>query len=46
MMAPRIDTTIRLADGRRLAFAEYGEPLRADLRIIAPDRPGSGNSDA
>jgi hypothetical protein len=26
MTEPRIDTTIRLADGRRLAFAEYGDP--------------------
>ena len=26
MTAPRIDTRIRIADGRRLAFAEYGDP--------------------
>lgn len=71
MTEPRIDNSIRLADGRRLAFAEYGdpegepvllfhglpgsrlawgllpgEPLPPDLRFIAPDRPGYGNSDA
>ena len=71
MTEPRIETTIRLADGRRLAFAEYGDPEGkpvmlfhglpgsrlawgllpgdpppTDLRIIAPDRSGYGNSDA
>ena len=71
MTPPRLDEVINLSDGRRLAYAEYGDangkavflfhglpgsrlswgllpgdPIPAGLRIIAPDRPGYGRSDA
>lgn len=70
MISTRLDTAIRLPDGRKLAFAEYGDPAGVPLmlfhglpgsrlawglfpgdpfprgvRIIAPDRPGYGQSD-
>lgn len=68
-MTLRADTSIRLADGRRLAYAEWGTsdgfPVfyfhgtphsrlwcpdeaatrSANVRLIAPDRPGIGLSD-
>ena len=71
MHSPRVDTTVSLPDGRKLAYAEYGEagefpvfllhglpgsrlvwgslpgdPFPAGVRIVAPDRPGYGRSDA
>lgn len=68
-MTPLADTSIRLSDGRRLAYAEWGAsdgvPVfyfhgtphsrlwcpdeaatrSANVRLIAPDRPGIGLSD-
>ncbi len=67
---PETGRRVRLPDGRRLGYAEFGDPagrpilyfhgfpssrleaglahgaaLRTGVRIVAPDRPGSGLSD-
>lgn len=40
MIGPRLDTAIRLPDGRQLAFAEYGDPTGAPLMLFH-GTPGS-----
>ena len=40
MREPRIEATIRLADGRRLAFAEYGDP-EGEPAMLFHGLPGS-----
>jgi len=69
-LADSVGDTIKLVDGRRLGWAEFGDPqglplfyfhgfpasrleaklieaaaVRNGIRVIAPDRPGYGNSD-
>lgn len=40
MTGPRLDTEIRLSDARRLAYAEYGDPLGTPL-FLFHGLPGS-----